>query len=265
MNYLRLVRLERRGNSVGVKKSQSNQSPFIFNRIIRIATICVLPALLLGPFQNCQPFHHKGQTDESSLDLANIRAQQAMFLLETKCASCHSASSVEPTPIPDILDIQFLIDNDHIKPGEPQNSPLYLSLIDGIMPPENSGVALLESDVELMRDWIIDLADGGVIDIPGGGNNPPPPPPPPPATPATFTQIRAIIQARCISCHQSGSGNGGLANYTQVRSYVTPGSTAGSEFYTRVASNNMPQGGGPLTAQQKSQIASWINAGAPNN
>lgn len=76
--------------------------------------------------------------------------------------------------------------------------------------------------------------------------------------PPTFTSLKTNPLNTCTSCH-------GFNDYATVMARVTPGNPAASTLYTRVADNTMPQGGPPLSAEQKKKIFDWIMDGAPNN
>jgi hypothetical protein len=109
-----------------------------------------------------------------------------------------------------------------------------------------------------------------------------------PAAP-TFTQIyNSIIEGRCRGCHSGGSPDGNLNMGTKANAYtnlvgkaaaggacsgkgtrVVAGNAAMSILYTKVTTptcgSRMPQGSGPLSADQQNRIRDWINAGALNN
>ncbi len=74
-----------------------------------------------------------------------------------------------------------------------------------------------------------------------------------------LSQIKPIIDAKCVTCHAFTHAN------LISSGNVMPGSPDSSEFFTRVASDNMPRGGSPLTNTQKRLIRDWILNGAPNN
>ncbi|HLV80225.1 MAG TPA: c-type cytochrome domain-containing protein [Chthonomonadaceae bacterium] len=96
-------------------------------------------------------------------------------------------------------------------------------------------------------------------------------------------EIRPILQARCVVCHNAGtvadpSFSGGLAldSYAAVRKGVvgkaghvifTPGKSAGSELLRRLQATSptllMPRGGPPLPPAQIALIKEWIEVGAP--
>jgi hypothetical protein len=89
----------------------------------------------------------------------------------------------------------------------------------------------------------------------------------------TFTEIyNTILTAHCFgsSCHSPGSaGNVSFASqasaYSAVKSRVTAGNGAGSNFYATVNNGVMPPGGPKLSAANLALIKAWIDAGALND
>lgn len=116
----------------------------------------VMGILLVG-FQNCGNEHQLGSnlssTGTGGVDPAVFaRAQaDAQAVLQNRCASCHNGMVNGTTP--DVMDVAGLRASMYIIPGYPQNSPLYLVMIDGRMP---QGGPNLVGTVEILkiRDWI---------------------------------------------------------------------------------------------------------------
>ena len=69
--------------------------------------------------------------------------------------------------------------------------------------------------------------------------------------------IQPIINGNCLACH----GNGG--NFPNLTSFSNISRNAGS-IKSAVVSRRMPQGGS-LSQTDIDAIASWVDAGAPNN
>jgi hypothetical protein len=116
----------------------------------------VMGILLIG-FQNCGNEHQLG-ADLSSTGTGGVdpavfaRAQaDALEVLQNRCASCHNGTVSGTTP--DVMDVAGLRASMYIIPGYPQNSPLYLVMVDGRMP---QGGPNLAGTVEILkiRDWI---------------------------------------------------------------------------------------------------------------
>lgn len=112
-----------------------------------------------------------------------------------------------------------------------------------------------------------------------------------PAMGATFTQVYAIIKAKCGTCHTGGSPSGSLGMATQADAYknlvgvkaaaggacsggmtrVVKGNAANSLLVDKVepsptCGSRMPRGGAPfLSDTEIATIRNWINAGANND
>ncbi len=94
-----------------------------------------------------------------------------------------------------------------------------------------------------------------------------------PAKPQVVTfeeHVLPIIKARCIRCHAGAEPQAGLRLIT--RKDVFKGGKSGpairlnaaesSRLWVKIASNEMPEGGPPLSAEEKGYIRTWINEGA---
>lgn len=83
-------------------------------------------------------------------------------------------------------------------------------------------------------------------------------------TEATFSWIQANVLPSCTGCH-GGSGGFFVTSYANVMTRVSSGNPNSSLFYTRVATDSMPQGGPALSTQKKEAIRRWILNGALDN
>lgn len=84
---------------------------------------------------------------------------------------------------------------------------------------------------------------------------------------STFTYVNTnIITPNCLGCHTNGNAAGGVnyATPSGILGSISANNTANSKMYTDMQSGKMPPGGG-ITALQLSQMAAWINSGAPTN
>tara|TARA_R110002096_G_scaffold199271_17_gene383143 strand:- start:13064 stop:15889 length:2826 start_codon:yes stop_codon:yes gene_type:complete len=88
------------------------------------------------------------------------------------------------------------------------------------------------------------------------------------------TDIKPVLEAKCLSCHNPNNPKGdlSLATLAEMRSYgedlVTPGNHRDSLLHQVVISLDgdepeMPKKGDPLTQDQAALLAEWIDAGAP--
>ena len=88
---------------------------------------------------------------------------------------------------------------------------------------------------------------------------------------ATFTQVNALIQDRCMPCHAAARPRAGvnLSDYKNVVQNVVPGDPAGSLLVKSVKGDGvrlMPLGNHPkLTPDEIQQWESWVLAGAKND
>ncbi|MGU7730938.1 hypothetical protein ACV2XV_30410, partial [Klebsiella pneumoniae] len=72
-----------------------------------------------------------------------------------------------------------------------------------------------------------------------------------------FLEVKALIELRCISCHNSSSASGGV-------SYSDPCNIVALQNRIKVRAvdeGSMPKGGPMLTAAEKAKITDWISAG----
>ncbi len=155
-------------------------------------------------FQNCMSRHDSSSQSLSGSASTAVNNERitagAMSVLQNKCSNCHSPTSTVVTPITDILDIDGLTKEGWVVPGAPQNSLLYTSIIDGTMPQNGS---LSDSEMNLVRDWIIVLGGGDPNANPNGtgsgsgGTTPPP-------APQTGT---VLYNTYCSGCHGVGAAS----------------------------------------------------------
>ena len=105
----------------------------------------------------------------------------------------------------------------------------------------------------------------------------PPPPPPKPVVkaPDFHTEVRAVLESTCISCHGANDQKGGLRLDTLAFAKeggdsgpaIVPGNKIESILLERIhlpADDDeiMPPKNGPLSAQQKDILDRWIETGA---
>ncbi len=76
-----------------------------------------------------------------------------------------------------------------------------------------------------------------------------------------FATVQEILTATCSACHDwTGSYESVIAG-----GRIIAGDPDKSILYQKIATDEMPQAGDKLTADQKAFIKGWISAGAPNN
>lgn len=220
-------------------------------------------------YSNCSPKHSLG-TGSSNINTAAILQSlqtSSLKILTDRCLSCHNENTTNSN-LKNILDVSYLESAGFIDPGSPQTSPLYMSIVDQIMP--QNGTPLSAEDSAVLRDWIAALGGNfntfiGAVDgggNTGGGNN----------IQGTFTQVNQILQQRCVNCHGGQTDPNLNLAYAQLviettmgnLRVVVPGDVSNSRLYQSVVTNSMPQGS-PLTNTQKEIIRTWIAAGARND
>ena len=131
------------------------------NRLTRNICYIIFASLLIVSFQNCGSEHMQsgslssGSGTPTGLTPAEFLAlqNQALSILQARCASCHDGT-VSGT-VPDVLNIAELRGSGYVIPGQPQNSPLMLTIYDGTMPEGGPNlVNTAPSEVITVRDWI---------------------------------------------------------------------------------------------------------------
>ena len=87
--------------------------------------------------------------------------------------------------------------------------------------------------------------------------------------PVSFTRdVRPILEARCVVCHQAESGQGGVSLHSVAAMLkakaIAPGNPEGSRLIQQIAGAKpaMPKIGGPLEAEQVALVSNWIAQGA---
>jgi len=102
-----------------------------------------------------------------------LRANRAAALLVTHCGACHGPTSDQPRAIrrwADAADLAATVaDPELVVPGDPDDSPVYYTIEDGSMPPEDSTAPrVAPEDLALLRAWIAEgapLPTARVVDV----------------------------------------------------------------------------------------------------
>ncbi|MGE0631913.1 MAG: c-type cytochrome domain-containing protein [Pseudobdellovibrionaceae bacterium] len=222
---------------------------FFKKRVFLLATAAVMTVF----FQNCSSPKRSGGS--SNAPTVNVLEDKAIAILNKRCVSCHNAESSSAN-IGSLSDLESMLYYRLVVPGEPQLSDLYTVIQKGTMPPTGS---LTADEAIIIYDWINEGINPeeniGVPPTPCGPND------------NRLSCLRgSIFGPRCATCHMNGNSQGGVSldSYTAVMNLVIAGNSAGSALYQAVNSNSMPPNG-PLAAQEKALIKSWIDSGAPNN
>jgi uncharacterized membrane protein len=243
--------------------STSNKKSYLQIAISTVATLFL--TAILFTYTNCSSNHDPSQQSYASIDtvalLSSLRAGKET-VLESKCATCHNSAATD-TSLTNITETQYLIDEDYINAGSPQTSPLYISIIDEIMPPADSP-QLSDNEKAILRDWI--AAEGGNFDSYIGGT---------PIDPGTggggaaFSQVRAVLTQNCTSCHRAGGTPPRLdvdaptlrGTIYQGAPLVIPNNAAGSRLLQSFGRMPTSQALG-TNSSAANTIRNWINTGA---
>ena len=220
--------------------------------------ILVFSLILVGLFQNCgQPSQLEfwGSWDLSSQDGLQ---DASLNILQRRCTECHGAGVMNGN-VTDITNLNYLVYSRLVIPGEPEISPLFIQVSQGLMP--FGKPPLSTAEVEVLRSWISGLKPD-ILD--GGGA----PPDLTPIEPKYSSLAQKIFQPRCISCHSNK--NYKHNSYAEIMRIVQAGNADQSLLYQVVTTGSpsagvMPREGGRLSQEQITAIRDWINAGAQNN
>jgi len=107
---------------------------------------------------------------------------------------------------------------------------------------------LSKSDVVAMRKYFLDPDRN--VEEPG-------PTDPPPATVTYENTVKGILNVSCVACHRAGNALAGYAMDTYATAFANRAAIVDS-----VEKNRMPTGG-PLAAEKKAALRSWLDGGAP--
>ena len=180
-------------------------------------------------------------------------------LLRAKCVACHGA--VSPQAKLDLRTTEAMLKGGASGPsiiaGSAANSLLLDKVVTGQMPPGK--LKLTTSETDILRKWIDKL-------------------PAPAADVASETEVRGILQARCVVCHGAGKKEGGLDLRTIASRLkggksgpaLVPGKPDASPLYKRIVDGQMPPEKQAKelavelpTSSETEKIRSWIAVGAP--
>jgi len=184
--------------------------------------------------------------------------KQASDLIVQKCLGCHDAAGGDNLGggFSTAADLDSMVKDRMIKPGNASTSNFYLRSSDGSMPP---GGGLNSNEEKLIQDWI-NLA------LSVGPNTPQEIP-----LAATFSSIYVnILVPKCITCHGPVRADNGVRydNYalTLDKGEVSPGNGLNSAMWEEVNDDKMPEPPvGLLNDNEKQAILDWIDDGALDN
>lgn len=146
-------------------------------------------------------------TQASAQSPASVLAPAVHKIFERSCAECHDTAQ-RPRPkggFGYVLDLERLKTSDYVVAGEPDQSDLYLFLIDSdpdilMPPPDSDAPALTPDEIKTVREWIVALAAKEpevvveVAVLPPAGT-----PDPEPATPVVEIKIEGKPSSLSVS------------------------------------------------------------------
>ena len=195
--------------------------------------------------------------NEDSCDADSVYFQnQILPIFIGSCAvtGCHDQSTREA----DIALISYANIMKGIKPGNPSGSKYYkvITLLetDDLMPINpitGEGFRLPAAQITLIEKWINQGATNNFCESCDTSNY-------------SFSgRIAAIFGTSCassIGCHSSGSSNGQMTTYAEIKPFIDNGSITDRV----VAKQDMPVTA-PLPSCDIAVLVKWIENGAPNN
>ena len=231
---------------------------------IKLITIGFSTLVLLIGYQNCSnsmkpmDLDASSESDSSGSYSAEQLNAKSMTILQNKCSACHS-QSVSLGDINYITDLNSLQYYRLVIPGQAALSPLYAVLNNNA---DHSSL-LSQNESQIIFNWI----EQGLVTQPGGVA----PPTITPIMPTYQSLASKVFVPSCTRCHNPTDkgryGGVDLSTYTSVKAYTNTTNPDISQLYMAVTtkSNLMPQGGAPLTVEQKKALRDWMTDGALNN
>ncbi len=83
----------------------------------------------------------------------DAQRQAALELLDSRCAGCHTGENAA-APFDDLYDLDRMITEGKLVPGDAEHSRLVVAMESGSMPPASDGGPLSAEDIAVVRDWI---------------------------------------------------------------------------------------------------------------
>ncbi len=178
-----------------------------------------------------------------------IRAENVNFTvlqkqILPKCISCHGDWTSERS----IADL--------IQPGNPDGSDFFDSVKTGWMP--KNAAPLTSAELEIVRNYIINLRvlAPAPIPLPTPAPTPTPTPEPIPAPRVTYQELRSkVFEVSCLPCHAEILNDEAVLNST----WVNQESPEFSDLLLETESGRMPKRRAPLTAEHLQLVRDYVN------
>lgn len=182
--------------------------------------------------------------------------QQILPILRGNCATsgCHNGSAAGGVRL---NSYESILQTGGVQPGDPQNSNLYLVLIDPDpmerMPPAGPLPAEL---IQAIETWI---AQGAL-------NNSCEPDSCDLSNTTFSAKIDPLLTTYCKSCHSGANPSGGIPmeTYADIKVLADNGSLVGTIDH-QPGFSAMPKGANKLPQCEIDQIKQWVSDGAQNN
>jgi hypothetical protein len=96
-----------------------------------------------------------GDDDDTGTSAEDCDALEdaALELLDTRCAGCHTGANAA-APFDDLYDLDRLITEGKLLPGDAEHSRLVVAMEAGTMPPPSAGPPLQGDEIAAVRGWI---------------------------------------------------------------------------------------------------------------
>ncbi len=146
-------------------------------RVMSNAVLLLICGWLTGPqvqlLPSADPSTEQDAEQEVEHEVVASLAEQVLAIQRAKCLDCHGPDSDKrkaKRAYPDGLDLAATVE-EWVSPGKPDDSDLYLMLIDGDMPPKDADVApLTPAELAVYQSWIEAGAPTELPDSEAGGN-----------------------------------------------------------------------------------------------
>lgn len=222
--------------------------------------LLVLLGFVLGA---CLPDLHRESTPrqpatEDSNPQPNAKESAAQIILRNRCSACHGSQGSGQGKLHSIPNIDQMIADKILVPGNAAASRIYIRTSSGSMPPTG---ALSQSEVKMIKDWIESLPKQNAQTNP-----------PSPQTRSNSTKSESapsILSRQCASCHgKGGLGRGDFDFVEDIQKMINarlivPDRADLSPLYERIRLNEMPPKE-PLPQGEALEIERWINQDLKN-
>ena len=238
--------------------------------VVRLAT--VLAGLLLIPPGLAPLEASAAATSETVSPAPPPDFQTDLFpLLQTHCLRCHNSEarlagldlSTEASLFRGSASGSVLV------PGQPQESPLYRMVQEGLMPPDQQ-TAPSPSEMDILRDWIASLPAPGSPQHPNGSRARLPE--------VSQREVIPLMLLHCTACHGQRIQEAGLDLRSKASMLkggksgpaIVPGEPDQSLVVQRIRAREMPPSEReveaslrPMSSRGLEQLVQWIALGAP--